>query len=260
MNSISQDRPVAIVTGARRGIGRATAYHLAQAGYDLLLNDYVEDGAVAETLAGVGQRGAQAEFIHGDISLIETHDQMLDTVYERFGRLDALVNNAGIQVRKRGDLLEVTPERFDEMLSVNLRGTFFLTQQTARRMLEDGRDTQGRSIVVLSSSNAHLVSVEKGEYCVSKSGLSMMAKLFALRLAEAGISVFEIQPGLIRTDMTVAVREQYGRMIEQGISPVRRWGEADDVARAITTLVLGQIPFATGIALGIDGGLMIPRL
>ncbi|CAM5199272.1 3-oxoacyl-[acyl-carrier-protein] reductase OS=Castellaniella defragrans OX=75697 GN=HNR28_002208 PE=3 SV=1 [Castellaniella defragrans] len=260
MNSTPQDRRVAVVTGARRGIGRATAYHLAQAGYDLLLNDYVEDDAVAETLAGVGQRGARAGFIRGDISRIDTHDRILDAVYERFGRLDALINNAGIQVRKRGDLLEVTPERFDEIIAINLRGTFFLTQQAARRMLSDGRDTQGRSIIVLSSSNAHLVSVEKGEYCMSKSGLSMMTKLFALRLAEAGISVFEIQPGLIRTDMTAAVREQYGRMIDQGISPVRRWGEADEVAQAITTLVLGQIPFATGIALSIDGGLMIPRL
>lgn len=260
MNRSTRTRPVAIVTGGRRGIGRAIAYELAQTGFDLVLNDRVEDQALAETLEGLKSRGADAAFVPGDIASSDTHTQLVDTAYARFGRLDSLVNNAGIQVRERGDLLDVTPERFDEMIGVNLRGNFFLTQLVARRMLADPMPEQQRSIVILSSSNAHLVSVEKGEYCISKTGLSMVVKLFALRLAEAGIAVFEIQPGLIRTDMTLEVREKYGRLIEQGISPVRRWGEPEDVGRAVATLASGLIPFATGIALGIDGGLMIPKL
>jgi NAD(P)-dependent dehydrogenase (short-subunit alcohol dehydrogenase family) len=260
MSDRSVSRRAAIVTGGRRGIGRAIAYALAQAGFDLLINDIREDDLAVETVAGLQARGARVEFVCGDIAQADTHERIVDAVYSRFGRLDALVNNAGVQVRKRGDLLDVTPEHFDEVLDINLRGTFFLTQTVARRMLADGSGEQGRTIVVLSSSNAHLVSVEKGEYCISKCGLSMMSKLFALRLARDGISVFEIQPGLIRTDMTAEVRNMYGAMIEQGLSPVPRWGEPEDVARAVATLVSGLVPFATGNAISIDGGLMIPRL
>jgi len=260
MNSATQGRRVAIVTGARRGIGRAIAYQLAEAGFDLVLNDVVADAALDETLAGIHQRGVQVEFFMADIADIGMHGAMANAAYERFGRLDVLVNNAGVQVRERGDLLDVTPERFDEIIGINLRGNFFLTQHVSQRMLDDGHPTNGRSIVIVSSSNAELVSVEKGEYCISKSGLSMTAKLFAVRLAEAGIGVFEIRPGLIRTDMTAEVREKYGLLIDQGISPIRRWGEPEDIGRAVMTLVSGLIPFATGIAVDIDGGLLIPRL
>lgn len=260
MSDAKPVRRAAIVTGGRRGIGRAICYELAQAGFDVLVNDLVADAALDETLAGLHERGARAESFVGDISDTALHADLAGAAYRAFGRLDALINNAGIQVRKRGDLLEVTPERFDESIGVNLRGTFFLTQHVARRMLADGSPTEGRSIVIISSSNAALVSPEKGEYCVSKAGLSMTAKLFAVRLAEAGIGVFEIRPGLIRTDMTAEVRDKYGALIEQGISPIRRWGEPEDVARAITTLVCGRIPFTTGLAVDIDGGLLIPRL
>jgi len=260
MNQHSNGRKVAIITGARRGIGRAAAFELARHGFDLVLNDVVEDETSRETLARVEALGAQARFIRADIAELATHDAIADLAYREFGRLDALVNNAGIQVRDRGDLLDVTPARFDEIIDINLRGNFFLTQTISRRMLEDGRPTTGRSIVMLTSSNAELISVEKGEYCVSKSGLSMAAKLFAVRLAEAGIGVFEIRPGLIRTDMTADVREHYGRLIDEGLSPVRRWGEPEEVGRAVATLVLGLLPFATGIAVDIDGGLLLPRL
>lgn len=260
MSAAPDRRPLAVVTGGRRGIGRAIAYALAQSGYDLLLNDRVEDEALQHTLCGLQARGAHAQFVGGDIAHEDTHARLIDAAYRTFGRLDALINNAGIQVRERGDLLDVTPERFDEIMSINLRGNFFLTQRVARRMLEDEAHGRPRCIIIVSSSNAHLVSVEKGEYCISKTGLSMMAKLYALRLAEAGIAVFEIQPGLIRTDMTAEVRQRYGALIEEGISPIRRWGEPEDIGQAVATLVSGQIPFATGISLGIDGGLMIPRL
>lgn len=260
MNQQTSNRRVAIITGARRGIGRATAYELAQNGFDLVLNDVVNDEAVDETLEGARARGANVEFIQADIADLNTHNAIANIAYQRFGRLDALVNNAGIQVRERGDLFDVTPERFDEIININLRGNFFLTQNISHRMLNDGSPTAGRSIVILTSSNAELVSVEKGEYCVSKSGLSMAVKLFAVRLAEAGIAVFEIRPGLINTDMTADVHEKYGRLIDQGLSPVRRWGKPEEVGRTVTTLVLGLIPFATGIAIDIDGGLLIPRL
>ncbi len=260
MNPAREDRRVAIITGARRGIGRATAFELARQGYDLVLNDIVDDEAVQETLDGVAALGADAAFIRADIADLAKHDAIGELAYQRFGRLDALVNNAGIQVRRRGDLLDVTPERFDEIVGINLRGNFFLTQNLARRMLTDGRPTEGRAIVTLTSSNAELVSVEKGEYCVSKSGLSMTVKLFAVRLAQAGISVFEIRPGLIRTDMTAEVRQYYGDRIDRGLSPVQRWGEPEEVGRAVATLVQGLLPFATGISVDIDGGLLIPRL
>ncbi|MGB3288100.1 MAG: 3-ketoacyl-ACP reductase [Burkholderiaceae bacterium] len=260
MTKLHHERRSALVTGARRGIGRAIAYCLAEAGFDLILNDLTADAETERTLAGVRQRGAQAHFAQADIANLDAHAVLVDGAYEHFGRLDVLVNNAGMQVRKRGDLLDITPERFDEIVGVNLRGTFFLTQLAAKRMLADGLPTAGRSIVILSSSNAQLVSVEKGEYCISKTGLSMAAKLFAVRLAQAGIAVYDIRPGLIRTDMTAEVRDKYGAMIDQGISPIRRWGEPEDVGKAVTTLVSGLIPFATGIAVDIDGGLLIPRL
>lgn len=250
----------AIVTGARRGIGRAIAYQLAEIGFRLVLNDRVRDDAAETTIENVRRLGAGLEFVQGDIADLDTHERIVGAAYDRFGRLDVLVNNAGIQVRERGDLLAVTPERFDEALAVNLRGNFFLTQLAARRMLADGAPTEGRCIVTLTSSNAELVSIEKGEYCIAKSGLSMATRLFAVRLAEAGIPVFEIRPGLIRTDMTAEVRDKYGAMIDAGLSPVRRWGEPEDIGRAVATLVSGRIPFATGMAVDIDGGLLIPRL
>lgn len=260
MNNTASSRRLAIVTGGRRGIGRAIAYQLANAGFDLLINDIVADSALNETLTGVRQRGARVEFVQADIADIAGHEPLVNAAYEHFGRLDVLINNAGIQVRERGDLLDITPERFDEMIGINLRGNFFLTQHVSQRMLNDGQPTAGRTIVILSSSNAELVSIEKGEYCISKTGLSMTTKLFAVRLAQTGIAVFEIRPGLIRTDMTAEVRDKYGSLIDQGLSPIRRWGEPDDIGRTVTTLVSGSIPFATGIAVDIDGGLLIPRL
>jgi NAD(P)-dependent dehydrogenase (short-subunit alcohol dehydrogenase family) len=248
----------ALVTGARRGIGRAIAFALADAGFALVVNDVVADGASDETMAGIESRGARSVFVEGDIARLETHGAMLDAVEAELGPIGCLVNNAGVQVPERVDLLETTPDVFDHLIAVNLRGTFFLTQEVARRML--GSAGEGRSIITISSINASMASVEKGPYCVSKAGLTMVNRLFALRLAAHGIAAYEIRPGLIRTDMTARVRESYGAAIANGLSPIPRWGEPEDVAGAIASLATGAIPFSTGSAFTIDGGVELPRL
>jgi 3-oxoacyl-[acyl-carrier protein] reductase len=251
----------AIVTGGRRGIGRAIAYALASRGFNIVVNDIVDDNAARETTEGLQQLGVRSLFVQGDISRLDDHELILDRALETFGSLDCLVNNAGIQVRNRGDVLEVTPERFDEMMGINLRGVFFLTQAFARKVLAQGVSPEvRRSIITITSSNAVMVSTEKSEYCISKSALSMASKLFAVRLASCGIRVFEVRPGLIRTEMTASVRDKYGVEIERGLSPIARWGEPEEVAEAVASLATGSIPFSTGSVINIDGGLQIQRL
>jgi len=178
------------------------------------------------------------------------------------GGLDCLVNNAGVTVDRRGDLLEATVASFDRVMNVNLRGTFFLTQAAAKRMLADmpGQGGPHRSIVVISSTNAFIAAPDRPEYTFSKTSLSMMAKMFALRLAEAGIAVYEIRPGVMRTDMTAPVAAKYERWIADGVVPQHRWGEPDDVGRTIAALASGALPFTTGEAFHVDGGLHIQKL
>jgi NAD(P)-dependent dehydrogenase (short-subunit alcohol dehydrogenase family) len=255
-------RPIAAVTGARQGIGRGIAFALAEAGFDVIALDLVEDEAAAETLAGLRERGAGAAFVTADIAEIERREAVADALFAAFGTLDCLVNNAGVQVKVRGDLLDVTPESYDRVMGINLRGTFFLTQAVARRMVGEERPEGGhhRSIVSISSANTYLVGPDRPEYCFSKLSLSMMTKAFALRLGPHGIATYEIRPGLIRTDMTLPVREKYTRMIAEGLTPVPRWGEPADVGRAIATLASGALPFSTGDAFHLDGGLHIPKL
>ena len=248
----------ALVTGARRGIGRAIAFALADAGFAVAINDVVADDALEETLAGLVARGARAHFVQGDIAQVDSHAAMLDAVEAALGPIGCLVNNAGVQVPARIDLLETTPAVFDRLIGVNLRGTFFLTQAVARRMVAG--EGEGRSIITISSINAAMASIEKAPYCLSKAGLSMSSQLFALRLAAHGIAVFEIRPGLIRTDMTAPVRESYGAAIADGLSPIARWGEPEDVAGAVSALATGAMPFSTGGIYDIDGGLQLARL
>jgi NAD(P)-dependent dehydrogenase (short-subunit alcohol dehydrogenase family) len=248
----------ALVTGSRRGIGRAIAFALADAGFAVAINDIVQDGALKETLAGLDARGATAHFVQADIAQLESHAAMLDAVEAALGPIGCLVNNAGVQVPARVDLLETTPAVFDHLIGVNLRGTFFLTQAVAKRMLAG--EGEGRSIITISSTNAAMASLEKAPYCLSKAGLSMSSQLFALRLAADGIAVFEIRPGLIRTDMTAMVRDTYSAAIADGLSPITRWGEPEDVARAVAALATGAMPFSTGGIYNIDGGLQLARL
>lgn len=260
MNSSTDQRKVAIVTGARRGIGRAIAGCLADAGFDLVLNDLERDAAFEETSRSLHERGATAVAVIGDIAEPSTHRAICDAATRELGRIDCLVNNAGIQVSRREDLMRVTPESFDRLMHVNLRGTFFLTQAVAARMIEDADHREGRCIVTISSANAAMASVEKAEYCIAKTGLSMMNKLFALRLARHGIACHEIQPGLIDTDMIAPAHAAYSERIREGLTPIQRWGAPADIGRTVAALAQGALPFTTGHAFQVDGGLQLARL
>lgn len=254
-------RRVALVTGARRGIGRAIAFALADTGFDLAVNDLAHDDNAEATLAGLEARGARALFLAADISDETRHPALLDTVWQHFGRLDCLVNNAGVS-QPRGDLLEQTTETLDRVLAVNLRAPFLLSQAVAQRMvaLQPAPPEGGRSLVFITSVNAAMTSPERGAYSISKAALSAASRVFALRLAEAGIAVYEIRPGVIATDMTAVVKEAYDRRIAEGLAPIGRWGQPEDIGRAVAALVNGALPFSTGDAFCIDGGLHIHRL
>lgn len=253
-------RPAALVTGARRGIGRATCVALARAGYDLLGCDVAEEGVV-DTAAAVREAGGTFRFRPCDIADLGAVAGLLDWAWAASGGLEAVVNNAGVGAMQRGDLLEMTAESWDRCFDINARGSFFVAQHAARRMVaEDAPRRGGRGIVFISSANAALVSADRTEYAASKAAIGMVARCFAVRLAEDGIPVFEIRPGVIRTDMTAPVAARYAQRIAEGLSPVRRWGEPEDVARAIAGLLTGAIPFSTGDAFHVDGGLHLHRL
>jgi 3-oxoacyl-[acyl-carrier protein] reductase len=252
-------RPRVFITGARRGIGQGIAFGFAEAGYDVVINDLVAESEAQEALAGLRERGAKAAYLQGNIADVPALPALAEKAFSVFGGIECLVNNAGISVRKRGDILEVTPESYDEVMGINLRGTFFLTQEIARRMIAVA-SPHPRSIISLSSANATLVAPDRAEYCLSKTGVSMMTKLFAVRLGEANIAAFEIRPGIIRTDMTAVVKDKYDRLINDGLTPTKRWGEPEDIAKVATSLASGNFHFSTGDAFHVDGGLFIHRL
>ena len=253
------ERKVALVTGGRRGIVRGTAVALASAGFDVVINDIVAGSDADETIGLIGEAGGSGDFVEGDIGDAGAHTAIVGRAYERFGRLDCLVNNAGV-MSVRGDMLAVTPEDFDRVIGVNLRGTFFLSQEAARRMIAEDPARPGRTIVTITSANSVMVSPEKTPYCVSKSALSMVVQLFGVRLAEHGIAAFEIRPGFIRTDMSAPVRERFTTMIDAGATPIRRWGEAEDVGRTVASLATGALPYSVGQPINVDGGLLVFRL
>lgn len=255
---MTQNKPLAVVTGARRGIGAAIATELAARGFDVAITD-VEAGGSEDALADIASHGARGRVFPFDLASIEQHAGMLEQIVEWGGPIACLVNNAGIQVAQRGDLLDVSAGSFDRVLGVNLRGTFFFTQAVVRHMLA-APCTYLRSVVTVSSANAEMASVNRGEYCLSKAGLGMLTKLFALRLAEAGIGVFEVRPGIISTPMTEGVAAKYEQLIADGLVPMKRWGLPDDVARAVAVLASGELAFSTGSVVQVDGALSIPRL
>jgi NAD(P)-dependent dehydrogenase (short-subunit alcohol dehydrogenase family) len=222
------------------------------------LTDIEAKGAEA-TLGAITAHGAQARLFESDLGSVEDHGAVIARITEWHGPISTLVNNAGIPAPSRGDLLDVTPASFDRVLDVNLRGTFFFTQAVARHMVAAPCAFQ-RAIVTVSSVSVEMASIERGEYCVSKSGLGMLTKLFALRLAPLGIGVFEVRPGVIRTPMTEGVAGNYEQRIADGLVPMGRWGYPEDVARAVAALASGQLGFSTGSVMHVDGALSIPTL
>ncbi|WP_308920749.1 3-ketoacyl-ACP reductase [Janthinobacterium sp. J1-1] len=259
MNHIPASRPTALVTGGRRGIGRAICVALAERGYDIVLTDVVQDAEADATCALVRAAGALACFVVSNLSELDSHQAVLDAALAFKGGIDCLVSNAGIGSPSRGDLLDVSPGAFDAVLDVNLRGTFFMTQAVARHMVSVP-SPHARAIITVSSVSAEMASVERAEYCLSKAALPMLSRLFALRLASAQVAVFEVRPGIIRTPMTEGVAERYEARFRGGLVPAARWGESDEVARVVATLADGSLPFSTGSVLHVDGGLSIPVL
>ncbi|MHC4489318.1 MAG: 3-ketoacyl-ACP reductase [Planctomycetota bacterium] len=263
------ERPVAIVTGASRGIGKGIAKELASLGYDLIVNhfDFTAEGKPDESNAAQTQKeikdsGAQCEILRGDVSSADDRKGLLALAKSKFGRCDMLVNNAGVAPSKRMDLLEATEESFDRVMGINLKGPYFLTQQVANWMIEQKKTYPERAyrIVNTGSISAYTSSPGRGEYCVSKAGISMMTMLYADRLAEYNIGVFEIRPGIIQTDMTRVVKDKYDKLIAEGLTPIKRWGQPEDIAKAVGAIAEGRLDFSTGQVINVDGGFHLRRL
>jgi 3-oxoacyl-[acyl-carrier protein] reductase len=260
----STDRRIAVITGGTRGIGLGIARALAREGWSLALCGVRPAESVADVIEELGGLGAGVEVSYdiADLSRTDDRTRLVESIRARHGVVHALVNNAGRAPRARADILEATEESFEEVMRTNLQGPYFLTQQIAGLMVAQKKASpdSAASIVFVTSVSADMASPNRGEYCVSKAGLAMTAKLFALRLAEFAIPVYEIRPGIIATDMTAGVRDIYDRRIADGLIPDRRWGTPDDIGRATAALLRGDVPYATGTVLHVDGGLTIPRL
>ncbi len=255
-------KPVALVTGGTRGIGLAIALELARTGFNVAVNGRRPESDVSDALGAIEGEGAQAAYVRGDIGDDDSRSAILEAIRERFGRLDTLVNNAGVAPDVRADITEMSEASYDRVMGINLRGPFFLTQAVARWMLEQRQaDNSFRgSIINVSSVSATVVSINRGEYCISKAGIAMATQLWAARLSDHGIGVFELRPGVIETDMTSGVKEKYDALFEQGLTVERRWGKPEDVGRAAAMLARGELTYATGQVITIDGGLTLPRL
>ncbi len=252
-----KSRPLALITGGRRGIGASVVMQLASEGFDIVFTCRHEDAKSTALCAEVESVGGKALAIASELENLEAQQQLIDKVIAWGGKIDCLVNNAGIGSPCRGDLLAIQPEAFDLVINTNLRGTFFFTQLVAKHMLSVPSQ-HPRSIITISSVSAEMASPERGEYCLSKAALAMSTKLFALRLAAANIGVFEIRPGVIRTDMTAGVANKYEERFKNGLVPMARWGETEDIAVAVSSLASGKLNFSTGSVINIDGGLSIP--
>jgi len=249
-------RRVALVTGGSRGIGLGIARELAAAGFDLTINGRREPNEVKATMAELAGAGIDAIYCKGDVAEFPDHAAILSAVRQRFGRLDVLVNNAGVAPQTRADILDASIESFDRLIAINLRGPYFLTQSAARWMIEqrEANPSFRGCIVNVSSVSATLASTNRGDYCISKAAVAMATKLWAVRLAEFGIDVYEVRPGVVATDMTAGVKEKYDAMIAAGLTVERRWGTPRDVGKAVAMLARGDLPYATGQVLTIDGG------
>jgi NAD(P)-dependent dehydrogenase (short-subunit alcohol dehydrogenase family) len=255
-------KKVALITGGSRGIGFGIAEQLAQNAFDLAINGTRSSNEVEDAIKKLKDFGNDVIYCRGNISLSTDRESILHQVKENYGRLHVLVNNAGVAPKERKDILDATEESFDYVISTNLKGTYFLTQKTANWMIAQKKndDEFEGCIINISSISATVVSINRGEYCISKAGLSMATQLFAGKLGEFNIPVFEIRPGIIDTDMTSGVKEKYDKLIEEGLLVQKRWGEPGDVGRVVVSLAKGDFMYSTGQVIMVDGGLTIPRL
>ncbi len=255
-------RKVAIVTGAARGIGNGIGYQLATEGYNIAILDVFAQEDVAENVERIRKAGAEVLYFRGDLSKFEDRIEFVNSVVNHFGRIDVLVNNAGVGPKVRMDILETTEESFDFVLGINLKGTFFLTQTVANEMikLKEKLDDYRPKIINISSMSAYTSSTSRGEYCISKAGVSMITKLFADKLAAYEINVYEIRPGIIYTPMTEVVRAKYDKLISEGLCPIKRWGYPEDIANVVSAFVSDKFSYSTGEVINVDGGFHIQRL
>jgi len=254
---------VALVTGASRGIGRGIAEALARRGWRIAINYHVNRQAAEETQALVEAQGGAGFCVQADVGRLEDHAELVRAVLAHYGPVDLLVNNAGMAPRQRVDMLEVSPDSYDEVMQTNLKGPFFLTQRVAQHMITllQAKKIEAPRIVNITSISAAASSTHRAEYCLSKAGQSMMTTLWAHRLAEYGIGVYEVRPGVIETDMTTGVKEKYDRLIlHEGLTLLRRWGRPDDVGKAVLAIAEGLLPYSTGEVIYVDGGLHVSRL
>jgi NAD(P)-dependent dehydrogenase (short-subunit alcohol dehydrogenase family) len=263
----SNTNPVALVTGGSRGIGRAISIGLVGAGFDLVINylsnEAAADEARKEAAAASAAESTQVEIFRADISAATGREELVDFTRSRFGRLDLLVNNAGVAPVIRNDLLDATEESFDRLIDVNLKGPYFLTQAVARWMIEQKAQpgTAAEPIIInITSISAYAASPDRGDYCVAKAGLAMATRLYAARLAAEGINVYEVRPGIIATDMTAGAKAKYDELIARGLTPIPRWGTPEDVARAVVAIARGELGFSTGEVINVDGGFHLRTL
>ncbi|MGB8227303.1 MAG: 3-ketoacyl-ACP reductase [Sedimentisphaerales bacterium] len=263
------DRPLAIVTGASRGIGKGIAVELAKLGFNLMICHFdfdpqgkPDDATGQKTQKEIKALGAECEVIRADVSNPEDRKKLVDLAKAKFDRCDMLCNNAGVAPTKRVDILEATQESYDRVMNINLRGPYFLTQLVANWMIDQKKKFPDRNyrICNTSSMSAYTSSPARGEYCLSKAGISMMTKLYADRLSEFGIGVFEIRPGIIMTDMTSVVKEKYDKLIAEGLLPTKRWGYPEDIAKAVGAIAEGRLDYSTGQVINVDGGFHLRRL
>ena len=255
-------KKTALVTGAARGIGLAIARALAGKAFNIAFCDVHEEEKVKDSIGAIANEGAETLYCRADVSSPEDRARMLDAVKQRFGSLNVLVNNAGVAPKVRADILESSEESFERVMKINLQGPYFLTQSCARWMINQRRSDPSfsGSIINISSVSSTVASVSRGEYCLSKAGISMMTRLWAARLGEFDIPVYEIRPGLVLTDMTAGVKEKYDKLIEEGLLVIPRWAKPEDIGKAAAMLAGGDISYATGQAISMDGGLTLQRL
>jgi 3-oxoacyl-[acyl-carrier protein] reductase len=252
----------ALVTGGSRGIGLGIARALAKEGIHLAINGVRDESAVSEVLEELRSYGVNVIYARGDISQASDREDMVKHILSKFGHINYLINNAGVAPKERKDILEASEESFEYVIRTNLTGSYFLTQAVANVMIRQKNDDPGfqAAIINISSISATVASVNRGEYCIAKAGISMATQLFAVRLGEFDIPVYEVRPGIIETDMTAGVKEKYDKLIAEGLCLQKRWGKPEDIGSITSALVEGKIPYATGQVIVADGGMTIGRL